>query len=386
MTKNYQRTLLFIANVDWFFLSHRLPIAIKAQSEGYKIHVLSKFTDKNILLRSYGFELHNINFARSKLSLFGDFIALIKIGRIFFNVKPDIVHLITIKPILLGGLLARFFSVKSLVVSIAGLGLSLDAMSIAQKVRRMIILFFYKFIFSHKNIKIIFQNSNDIKLLRKKIKLSNSKIILIHGSGVDLEIFSYAPLNKKIRTVAFIGRLLKNKGIYDFIDACKYLNSSIKNLPYKVKYVFFGKIDSDNPTSLSLEDIKEIQKGGVVDYLGESDDVAGMMQKVYMVVLPSYYGEGLPKVLIEAAASGRPIITTNLPGCRDAVLNNISGLLVEPCNPLQLAKAIHDLLINFKRASMMGARGRRLAESKFNVHEVTSSHLNIYKNLIKSAR
>ena len=386
MAKNYQRTLLFIVNVDWFFFSHRLPIAIKAQSEGYKIHVLCKFTDKIIPLRSYGFELHNINFVRSKLSLFSDFIALIKIAHIFFYVKPDIVHLITIKPILLGGLLARFFSVKSLVVSIPGLGLSLDAKSVTQKVRRMIIFFFYKFIFSHKNMKIIFQNVNDIKLLREKIKLSNSKIILIHGSGVDLEVFSYTPLNKKIRTVAFIGRLLKNKGIYDFIEACNYINSSIKNLPYKVNFVFFGKIDPENPTSLSFKDIKEIQNKGVVDYLGESDDIAGMMKNIYMVVMPSYYGEGLPKVLIEAAASGRPVITTNLPGCRDAVLNNISGLLVEPCKPLQLAKAIYDLLINFKKASMMGYRGRRLAENKFNVHEVTSSHINIYKNLIKSAR
>ena len=367
------KKLLFIVNLDKFFVSHRLPIALAAQDAGYEIHIATKFTTEKNKLKKLGFSLHPLPIDRSSFNIKSNLKTFFKIYYLYKTLKPNICHLITIKPILYGSLIAYMFSKLSLVISISGLGYIFSDRRLFSNINKLIISIIYKLAFNQKRITVIFQNKDDQEKLTKITKLSKKNTILIPRSGIDLNKFR-PRRNKDRRIVLFASRLLISKGIKDFIDSSKYVKDA--------KFVVSGNFDFDNPDCIDPSYIYENQEKGLIEYWGENEDMEKIINKSSLFVLPSYYGEGLPKVLIEAAACGKPIVTTNHPGCRDAIINRKTGFIVPIKNPLILSKYIKKILDNKELRMTMGKEARLFAKSKFSINKVVEKHLDIYSRIL----
>jgi glycosyltransferase involved in cell wall biosynthesis len=370
--------LLFVVNVDWFFLSHRLPIAIEALRRGYEVHIATALTDKLTLLQSHGLVVHSLSLDRSSTGLWGAGNTIWQIYRVFKLVKPDVVHLVTIKPTLMGGVAARLARVPAMVVAVSGLGFVFAARGVKAAVRRWLVRSLYGLALGHRNLKVIFQNSDDRVSLARLANLVHPKVAIIRGSGVDLTQYTVMPMSSGIPVVLLAARLIADKGVLEFVQAARILRQRGCN----ARLVLVGAVDSANPTSFKIADISGWVDEGAVEWWGHRSDMPQVLAAAHLVVLPSYYGEGLPKVLIEAAACGRAVVTTDHPGCRDAIEPDVTGILVPVRNAVALAAAIEDLIKDPLRCKMMGDAGRRLAERAFDVRGVVLAHLQIYQELL----
>lgn len=373
------KRLLFIVNVDWFFVSHRLPIAIEAINQGYEVHIACAITDKSEILKSNGLIVHPLNMHRSKggfFTIINEFAEILSLVR---EVSPNILHLVTIKPVLLGGITARLVRVPSVVSAVSGLGFVFVNRGLWALMRRKVIAFFYRIALGHINQKVIFQNISDQLKLSRSINLQNERVALIHGSGVDLSIYTaHQKQASGLPIVLFASRLLADKGVNEFISAATIINSS----EIHARFVLVGEIDPSNPSSIQQDQINQWVKKGDIEFWGYQDDMVRVLSQSTIVVLPSYYGEGLPKILIEAAACARAVITTDHPGCRDAIEDGVTGILVPVRNAGAIANAIKGLLRDPKQCEAMGRAGRQRAEKMFDVKYVVSEHIRIYNKLL----
>ena len=371
------KKILFLVNVDWFFVSHRLPIALQAQKEGYEVHVACKFSSHYDFLSSCGFNLHSISFDRSGAGFLYELRTLFSIRRLFKLVAPDLVHAVTIKPVLYGGVAARLTGVKSMAFAISGLGLVFVADGAMAKARRWFISQFYQFALNINNSKVIFQNPEDKKILQRMLRLPDRRSEMIRGSGVDLSVYSVEPEPNKI-SVVMAARLLKDKGVYQFIDAARILRK--RGIPVLFKLV--GTPDFGNPNTVTNEELTFWCNEGTVELLGFREDIHRVFADSNIVVLPSFYGEGLPKVLMEAAACGRAVVTTDNPGCVAATEPGVTALIVPVKDSIALAEAIATLISDPARRKRMANAGRRLAEEAFTIEKVVEQHMDIYRDLI----
>lgn len=372
------KKLLFLVNVDWFFLSHRLPIALAAKKNGYETHIATSITDKWDELSSHEFIIHPLLLARTKASLFDEIKASIKIISILKKVQPDVLHLVTIKPVLYGGIAARIVGINRVVAAISGLGFVFTGKGWKNKIRQFLVSLIYKLALNQKHLKVIFQNPNDRDTLTKVAKLKNSQIAMIPGSGVDLSLYYGTAPAKTTPVIILAARLLHDKGVGVFVEAAQQLKQQGVN----ARFCLVGTPDTANPTSVTPDELSQWVNDGIVEAWGHRTDMPQVLSTAHIVVLPSYYGEGLPKVLIEAAACGRAVITTDMPGCRDAIIPNITGLLVPPRNVEALVEAINTLLQNPELRDNMGKAGRKLAEERYAIEQVVATHLTIYQELL----
>jgi glycosyltransferase involved in cell wall biosynthesis len=372
------RILLFVVNVDWFFLSHRLPIALEAQRQGYQVHIATGLTDKLDELKRHGLVVHPLTLDRSSAGLGNAWQTMAQLWKVFRAVRPDVVHLVTIKPVLLGGLVARLAGVPAVVVAISGLGFVFVAQGFKANVRRLLVGTLYKLALGYCNLKVIFQNTDDQASLVKLVHLPDKKIEIIRGSGVDLAQYALTPPPPGTPVVVLAARLLADKGVREFVQAGRLL----KQRSATARFCLVGTVDLSNPNSLTDAELAQWAIEGVVELWGHRSDMPQVLAAAQVVVLPSYYGEGLPKVLIEAAACGRAVVTTDHPGCRDAVESGISGVLVPVRDAEALANALEGLINDPKLCLTMGNAGRSLAERAFDVRQVVSAHMRIYQELI----
>lgn len=371
------RTLLFVVNVDWFFLSHRLPIALEAQRQGYRVHIATGLTDKSDELERHGLAVHPLALNRSSASLGNAWRTMMQLWRVFRTVQPDVVHLVTIKPVLLGGLVARLVGVPAVVAAVSGLGFVFVARGVTAAVRRWLVAGLYRVALGHHNLKVIFQNPDDRAKLIKLAHLSASKVEMIRGSGVDLVQYEHTPLPPGVPVVLLAARLLADKGVREFLQAARLLRQQ----GVAARFCLVGNVDPANPASLTDVELTQWASEGVVELWGHRSDMPVVLRAAHLVVLPSYR-EGLPKVLLEAAACGRVVVTTDVPGCRDAIDPGVTGVLVPVRNPVALADAIKGLINDAARCRSMGDAGRALAESAFDVRQVVAAHLRVYQELI----
>ena len=316
---------------------------------------------------------------RGNINLFSNLIILFNIWNFFRKEKPDIVHLVTIKPYLYGGIISRLINVPCLVTAVSGLGTLFIGNELRNKFLRFFLYPIYKFAFNHFNQKIIIQNKDDLKLLVEWGVLNPGKVNLLKGSGVKLENFINLEEPNGIPTICFAGRLLRDKGVHEFINAAKI----IKKKRIEAIFLLAGDLDINNPTSLKLEDLKIIKREGLVEILGFCKDIPKLFSQSNIVCLPSYR-EGLPKVLLEAAAANRAVVTTDVPGCRDAIIVNKTGLIVPVKSPEKLANAIQWLIEHPRERIAMGTAARKLAEKEFLIEIIVKQHMNIYLDLIKN--
>ena len=370
--------LFFINNVDWGFTSFRLPIAKQAIEEGIEVHLITELTGKyksEGLLKNSGIIVHNVNFKKGSSNPLYLLALLFKIFSILKNYNPEIVHLVTIKSVLIGGLAARLARINALVLAISGLGYTYIEQGLSAKIRKVLITFLYKIVLESKNIFIIFQNKDDKEEMLSKNK--DLPHLIIPGSGVDLLKFKFVEENiTQTPKITMISRLLVHKGVLEFVEAAKL----IKEQNVKAQFELIGDLDFDNPASLTLDQYKEIKESGNVVLKGYIEDIALELENTNLVVLPSYR-EGFPKVLIEASACGRAIVTTDVPGCREAVEHQKNGLLVPKENSFELAKAIRYLIENPNERRNMGLKNRKIAEDRYSINQVVNAHIRIYKEI-----
>ena len=373
-----KKKLLFVINVDWFFISHRLPIAIKAMKDGFEVHLVCAITTRVDYLRGLGIHVHPLSFSRSGKSISTEIITVIKLYRLIKQIKPNLLHLITIKPVIYGGIIARLVKTSSVVSAISGLGfLFVQRAGLSAKLFRSAILVLYRLAMGHSNQRVIFQNPTDMKALIDSGGVMLDKARMIRGSGVNLNDYPVIPESSGVPIIVMASRLLRDKGVVEFVEAARIL----KGKGVKAHFKLVGTPDSENPASVTDEEIKSWKEEGSVDCLGFRSDIAALFTQSHIVTLPSYYGEGLPKVLVEAAACGRVVITTDMPGCRDAIESDISGILVPARDAKKLAGAIERLITDAALRQQMGRQGRILAEREFSIDKVVLAHLEIYNEL-----
>lgn len=373
--------LLMVVNVDWFFLSHRLPIALAAQRAGYEVHVATGITDKLPKLLQHGFIVHPLALSRSQTGLLGNLQAFFSLFAVLRRVRPDVVHLVTIKPVLLGGLAARLVRVPAVVAAVSGLGFVFVATGWMARLRRGLVGGLYRLALGHTNSTVIFQNADDQALVTQMANLPPYRVVRIRGSGVDLSAYNVQSWPNGPPVVMLAARLLVDKGVREFVEAAAALRQHVEGVGQGVRFVLVGEPDLDNPASLKQDELDAWQAAGLVELWGHRSDMHAVLPLANVVVLPSYR-EGLPKVLIEAAACGRAVVTTDAPGCRDAIEPGVSGLLVPAKDAVALAAAIAELLNDKQRCQAMGAAGRKLAEQAFDVNSVAEQHLAVYADLL----
>lgn len=377
MLAGNSKVILFVVNAPEFFLSHRLPIAVAAKEAGYHVHVASAPGPGVEIIRAKGFIHHPIGFARSGQNPLVELTTLLSLVRLFQRVQPELVHLITIKPVLYGGIAARFGRVPSVVSAVSGLGTVFLADSVQAKLRRWLIAKLYSAAFKQKRLAVIFQNPDDRDTLISLGALQGGDARLIRGSGVSLAHYPCVPEPDGGKPVVVMAaRLLRDKGVVEFVEAARML----WNRGVEVKMRLIGSADAGNLTSVTQAELNQWRKEGIVELLGFRSDIAAQYAAANIVCLPSYR-EGLPKSLVEAAACGRTVVTTDVPGCRDAITSDETGLLVPVKDPVALANAIQKLIENPGLRKRMGKAGRELAEDAFSIEQIVAQHLNIYEEV-----
>jgi glycosyltransferase involved in cell wall biosynthesis len=321
--------------------------------------------------------VHPLTIDRSAASPFGVLALFVQLLLLFWKLRPSVVHLITIKPVLLGGLATRLSPVKGVVFAISGLGHVFVAGGVKAALRRKLVQWLYRAALAVRNKRVIFQNPVDEIELKSILSLSSHQVVRIPGSGVDLAAYPVQAEQSGVPVVLMAARLLKTKGVMEFAAAANLLRARC----IAVRFQLAGDLDPHNPSSLMVQELQALRGEGLIEILGHQTDVSNLMAKANLVVLPSYYREGLPKVLIEAAACGRAVITTDVPGCRDAIEPNVTGLLVPARDAVALADAIERLVTDPSMRMAMGKAGRQRAEQLFDIRSVISKHLEIYAEL-----
>jgi glycosyltransferase involved in cell wall biosynthesis len=374
------KRVLIVANVGWAFLMHRMPVALAAKNAGYEVHVATAL-DARLdaktpeTLAAAGLVLHRTNFSRGgvhPIEVIRDLLALIRIYR---EVRPDVVHLVTMKPVLFGGLVCRLLGHKATVFAIPGRGLVFSATGFLGWLRRKIVVLTYRLCYRPGRSRVIVQNVEDRDYFIENSIFRAEDVRLIRGAGVDVSQFEPLPEPTGKVTVVLASRMLREKGISDFVDAARLL----KQQNVDARFVLVGEPDAGNPHSHTDEELAAWAREGIVEWLGLRTDIPKIFASAHIICLPTYYGEGVPKVLIEAAAAGRAIVTTNIPGCRDIVRHEDNGLLVRPRDVPGLATALRRLIEDPATRRRMGESGRRRVEQEFTVQIVTAQTLAIYR-------
>jgi glycosyltransferase involved in cell wall biosynthesis len=377
--------MLFVVNESYFFLTHRLALAKAAQSAGFEVHVAAP--DDHVWapegfsideVRSEGFEFHTIPLSRRGKNPFQDLATIIALYRLFRRLQPDLLHLLTIKPVIYGGMAARLAEVEAVVSTITGLGQVFSARGPLASVLRWTIVALYRLATGHSNARVIVQNRGDQDRIISTGAVAPGKIHLIRGSGVDVNTFNCSPDVAYPPIVILPSRLIWEKGVGIFAEAARML----KKDGVSARFVLVGDTHPSNPNAVPAATIQSWVQNGDIEWWGRQTDMPEVYRKSSMVCLPTMYGEGVPKVLIEAAASGRAIVTAENPGCNEIVEDGVNGHVVPANDTIALANAMKRLLTNRTERNEMGKKGREIVVSGFSEDQVIFETLEVYRELL----
>lgn len=372
------KTLLIITNVDWFLISHRLVLAKAAAAAGWKVYVACENTGRGDEIAVDGITFIDFPLSRSGVNPIEEYRLYKRFVKLYKDVRPDVVHQITIKPVVYGSLAAKRLGVKGVVNAISGMGYMFTKGKVGF-VQRIILNLMKKG--AGSNVSFIFQNEDDLSALKSFGILDKvNSINLIKGSGIDLNKFTYSEIPDAVGPIKIIfpSRMLIDKGIRELIEASVILKNKYNNL---IQFLLVGKVDDNNKAAVTADQLMNWSDGKYVLWSGHAENMHEMYKQAHIVVLPSYR-EGLPKSLIEACAVGRPIVTTDAIGCKDCVDEGINGFKVPVKDSKALALALEKLILDSSLRTRMGLAGRIKAEREFNVEDVIRRHLNIYNSLL----
>ena len=372
--------LLFVITEDWYFWSHRLDLARAARDAGYRVTIATRVTNHGAFIRQEGFQLEPLEMVRRSRNPLQEFAAIVELVRLYRRVKPDVVHHVAMKPILYGSLAAWVTRVPVVLNAFAGLGYLFTAPERQWGGLGWMMQMLLRWVIGMSGSTVVFQNEADRDELVQAGIVQPTCTRVIAGSGIDINVFSVKPSPQGTPVVLLPSRMLWDKGIGEFIQAARHL----KEMGVGARFVLAGRCDEDNPAAILPEQLAQWVQEGVVEWWGHRDDMSTVYASACIVVLPSYR-EGLPKVLLEAAASGKAIVTTDVPGCREVVCDGVNGILVPPRNSSALAKAIVGLLSDQSVRETMGARGREMAVTKWAGPRIIEQVLDLYHERLSAS-
>ncbi len=374
------KKILFLVTEDWYFISHRLPFALHLIKKGYEVNLCCQDTGRIDFISSKGIKVHKLIIKRKSLSFLQFFSEVFQLINAINKIKPNILHLISIRPIVLGTLAGYFKPNLLIITTFTGLGFIFTQKNIKTKILRTSINFFMRLSLKIKKIKIIVQNNDDANYLSKKLHLKKNEIKIIRGSGVDTLFYKKLPFpkHKKI-TFAYTGRILEDKGILWLITAFKQAYREYKN----IRLILAGPIDKNNPSVISLDKLLKLCDQDYISYKGEVEDTREVWRKAHVAVLLSKR-EGLPLSLLEAAAVGRPIIATDVTGCREIAIKDYNAITVPPGNLEKTKQAIIHLARHKNVRIKLAKNGLNIIRKKMKNKIIFSNFLEIYQEMIEA--
>lgn len=373
------KILYFVAE-DYYFCSHRLPVARAALASGYEVIVVTQVTDLSEFIGREGFKLIPIRINRSGTGIIENLKLINQLRKILREERPDILHNVAIKPIVMGSIACMLGSRRSKIINaFAGLGYVFTSDERRARRLRFILSRLYRALFKSKRVSLLFQNQDDQQYFDRRRLVRLDKTTVIPGSGVDISHYAPLPHRDGPFTIAFVARLLRDKGIYEFIEAARRVKAARPEL----RFIVAGSPDPQNPSSISSDEVEAWVAEGLIDYWGHVDDVRTVFKEADVVTLPSYR-EGLPKVLLEASACQKAIITTDVPGCRELIQDQDNGLLVPAQSSAALAEAMLRLRQDDALRQQLAATARERVMTTFSDHVIGQQTIDLYQALFKS--
>ncbi|MDD5454553.1 MAG: glycosyltransferase family 4 protein [Candidatus Ratteibacteria bacterium] len=390
------RKIFYITNTDWGLFNFRLPVLKALKNSGYEVGAIAKkgqFWDK---LKTDIDNLIPLNHYRKGINPIRDILMAKELISIFIKYKPDIVHLFTAKPIIYGAIAAKIARISIIIATIPGLGAVFAEQNAKIKfIRNFIVIPLYKIIGNLCNF-MFFQNEDDRNFFIRRGIITGNKSDIIAGSGVDTIIFSpgkaaeqdIIKLKEKLEltsdnvVIILVSRMLYIKGIEEYVFAAK----KVRDTYPKAIFLLVGPQDRENPSAISSGQLKKWTDSEYIRYLGKRDDIRNLLEISDIAVLPSHGGEGVPKFLLEAAAMGKAIVTTDVHGCKDIVKRDRTGILIKPKDSFRLTKAIITLIQDKSLREKLGANARELALKKFDIKYVINKSMSKYEELAKKSK
>lgn len=371
------KRILFIGNHAGFFISHRLPIACAAEAAGYDVHIATPKSKHVPRLIAAGLQWHELPLSRSGLNPMAELATLRRIYRLYRRLHPDLVDHVSPKPVLYGTIAARLARVPAVVNQISGLGHVFSAGG--SPTLRALVSAGYRVALRHPNMRVFVESQDHRQLFTRRSRwVSESDCLIGPVGGVDMEVYRpHEPRSGEV-TVLLASRMLYTKGIGEFVEAARI----VKAKGLAVRFLLVGEPDPDNRKSIPLAELRAWHEEGLIEYRGRTENMPAVFDETDIVCLPTYYGEGVPKVLMEAAACGLPAVTTDWPGCRDVVQDGVNGLLVPIRDAAALAEAIAKLATDPALREAMGARGRERVLAHYATSDAVAKTLDVYQELL----
>lgn len=376
--------LLYVVNIPRFFVSHRLPLALAAQQAGYDVHITTSDADKASVAQivASGLPYHALPLSQHGVNPLAEVRTMLALIRLYRQLKPDIVHHVSIKPVLYGGIAAHLTRRRAIVSAMSGLGYVFIGQETKPRLLRRLIHPILRLALYGEHQQMIFQNEDDRQRFIMTGLIPAHRTHLIRGSGVDMTQFTPQPMPEGKPIVLFAGRLMWKKGVGVFVEVARRLGDM-------ARFVVVGYAEDTSPDNVSPEQLQMWADEGIIEWWGKRDDMPAVFAQVHIVCLPSTYGEGVPKVLIEAAACGRAIVTTDTPGCRDITQGGVNGLLV-PAGEGEdfidaLSVALRRLITDAPLRARMGQAGRAIALADFSLEQVVAQTFALYDDLLAQA-
>lgn len=380
-----RKKLILVVSEDWYFLSHRTPLARHFLARGWEVLLATQVNrvEDAARIRDLGIRLIPLPLERGRMFSPGDALYWWRLLTLYRRERPDIVHHVAMKPVLYGSLAALGTPRAGVVNALAGLGYLFTEPGGVVRVVRKIVLGLFRRLFARPRTRVILQNVEDMNVLSERLRVPPGQLRLVRGAGVDVKKFHPVIRDRPARPVVVMAsRMLRDKGALDLVAAARLLQQ--EGISARVQLV--GGVDERNPNSHTDAELSALQAEGVVEWLGHRTDIAEIYAQADIAVLPTVYREGLPKSLLEAAASGLPIVTTDIPGCREIVQDGVNGFLVPPQDAPRLAAALRRLLTDPELRARMGANGRRRTEEEFREEIIIEQTAGVYAEIISDAR
>ena len=370
------------SNTAWNLTHFRMKHILALLEMGVEVHAIAPPDGTEHKLADIGVKFHPWIIERRSMNPTKELISIRRLQKIYNRIKPDIVHHYTVKAVLYGTVAARLCGIKGIVNGVTGMPYIIVSpkKGIVKRMARWVAMRWYGWSVSGKRTATILQNQDDLELLKSFAPKVAANAVVTNGSGVDLERFAQKPKMARFSNtpvnVLFVGRFLKEKGVFELMDAVREMRSH--NVPFEMHLC--GDFDHGNRSSATDDDLIQWKEEGLVDWSGQLDDVRDKLAAADMVVLPSYR-EGTPRSLLEAMAVGRPLVTTDVPGCRNVVQDSVNGFLVDSHDPVMLADAMAKLIEDENLRERMGHASRELAEAIFDEREVIRQTVEVYRKL-----
>ncbi|HSK41863.1 MAG TPA: glycosyltransferase family 4 protein [Arenibaculum sp.] len=370
--------LIYLVTEDWYFWSHRLPMARAARDAGFDVGVATRVRDHGQRIAAEGFRLHSLDWERRSLNPLAGIAGIRAVTALYRRERPDVVHHVALKPTVVGGLAARIAGVPAVVNGLTGLGYVFSSYDTKAKAIRAVVAPVLRNLLNRPNGVLVLQNTDDRALLTKLGLVDPERVVVIRGSGVDVDRFAPSPEPPTPPVfAAFVGRMLEDKGVHVLAEAVRRVRARGVDLHLRL----VGTPDPENPTAVPERLLRDWAAEPGIEWVGHSPDIPGVWAAAHIAVLPSRR-EGLPKSLLEAAACGRAIVATDVPGCREIAIAGRNAILVPPDDPSALADALAHLARDHELRARFAHESRRLVLSDMAADQVAARMAEVYRRLL----